>query len=113
MSGEWGEEQRTIRGKVADRVMPGQILQQVAKDIGVHYIIDSPWYSHDKAGKFPSNWKRSGRPSELNKILKIALNKDLTKKRQLTRKMAEKLKANVHPLCHMTVPDYVGVVFLD
>ena len=79
MSGEWGEEQRTIHGKVAGRVMPGQILQQVAKDIGVHYIIDSPWYSQDKAGKFLLNWKRSGRPSELNKILRITLNKDLTK----------------------------------
>ena len=107
MSGKVGQDRINLRHQAIGMMMTGKSSREVGKVLGVDHSSVSRWYKRYQDGESLIDRKRSGRPTVQKKVSKLVLAKSLTKKRQSTRKLAERLSRSGHHMSHMTVHNYL------
>ena len=107
MSGKGGQDRINLRHQAMGMMMTGKSSREVGKVLGVDHSSVSRWYKRYQDGESLLDRKRSGRPTVQTKVSKLVLAKSLTKKRQSTRKLAERLSRSGHHMSHMTVHNYL------
>ena len=107
MSGKGGQARIDLRNRAIGMILAGQTTRQVGEILDVHYSLVSRWMQKYRNEESLEDRKRSGRPSVQNRISKMVISKSLTKKRQSTRKLAERLSRNGHKMSHTTVHNYL------
>ena len=107
MSGKGCKDRINLRHQAIGMMMTGKSSREVGKVLGVDHSSVSRWYKRYQDGESLIDQKRSGRPTVETKVSKLVLAKSLTKKRQSTRKLAERLSRSGHHMSHMTVHNYL------
>ena len=107
MYGKGGQDRINLRHQAIGMMMTGKSSREVGKVLGVDHSSVSRWYKRYQDGESLIDRKRSGRPTVQKKVSKLVLAKSLTKKRQSTRKLAERLSRSGHHMSHMTVHNYL------
>jgi transposase len=107
MSGKGGQERLNLRHQAVGMILGGKSSREVAKALKVNQSSVVRWFQKHNSGEDLSDRKRSGRPTVMSKISKMVVSKSLTKKRQSTRKLAERLTRHGHAMSHTTVYNYL------
>ena len=96
-----------LRHQAVGMILGGKSSREVAKALEVNQSSVVRWFQKHNSGEDLSDRKRSGRPTVMSKISKMVVSKSLTKKRQSTRKLAERLTRHGHAMSHTTVHNYL------
>ena len=108
MSGKGGQARVDLRHEAVGMMLAGKSSREVGRALQVHQSLVVRWFKKYREGQPLIDRQRSGRPTVQTKISKMVLTKSLTKKRQSTRKLSERLSRHGHKMSHMTVHNYLS-----